>query len=172
MENNNPKEILAFFARGREIGYVLMVNSEIYRYGVKTIKGKRSGTAFVERVAKSLLPLLETIGPAGVVVIERRHTLKGHGALKETVSRIVPRFAQNIYPLLEISLSEAKRSLCGLPKATHLELIETISRRYPLFLPQIRDVKVHQAKYWGKVLMALAMAETSQELIETGKAKV
>jgi hypothetical protein len=66
-----PTNILALFARGREIGFVWLENGLLYRYGVKTIKGKRSGSAFYKRIGKALKRLLENLRPDGIVVIER-----------------------------------------------------------------------------------------------------
>jgi len=155
--NQRPIDMLALFARKREIGFVLFLNGVMYRYGVKTIRGKR-GQVFAKCVEKALFPLLETLGD-GVIVIERRERIGKGSSYKPTIPNILKRFVKDVYPLREISLSEVKQSICDYKKATHQELIETIVQRYPTFLSKIKGVTPEKAKYWEKVLMALALAE-------------
>jgi len=165
--NQRPIDILALFARGREIGFVLINNGTVYRYGVKTTKGnKKRGQVFVKCVEKALFPLLETLGDEGVIVIERRERLGRGGVAKTTIPHILKRFVKDVYPLQEISLSEVKQSICNYKKATHQELIETIVRRYPTFLSKIKGVAHEKARYWEKVLMALALAEVAKNRLK------
>jgi len=167
--NQRPIDILALFARGREIGFVLINNGTVYRYGVKTIKGnKKRGQVFVKCVEKALFPLLENLETDGAVVIEQRERLGRKNASKTTILHILKRFVEDVYPLQEISLSEVKQSICAYKKATHQELIETIVRRYPTFLSKIKGVAREKARYWEKVLMALALAEVAKSRLEAG----
>ena len=154
-----PTNILALFARGREIGFVWLEGGSLYRYGVKTIKGKRRGPAFYKQIGKSLKGLLEKLGPDGMVVIERVNDGGRQGGLAKALPRIVEQFVDNVYPLMSLSLSEVKQSLCGSPEATHIKLMETIAQREQIFLSLLKDGKAQKRNYWKKVLMAMALGE-------------
>jgi len=149
--------ILALFARGREIGFVWIDNGELLRYGVKTIKGKRRGPAFYKQIGKSLKGLLEKLGPDGLVVIERVDDGGRKGGLAKALPRIVEEFVDKVYPLMSLSLAEVKQSLCGCSKATHLALMETIAQREQIFLSLLKDGKAQRRNYWKKVLMAMGL---------------
>jgi hypothetical protein len=153
---------LALFARGREIGFVWLENGLLYRYGVKTIKGKRYGRAFYKRIGKSLKRLLENLCPDGMVVIERVDNQCKLGELAKALPGIVEQFVGDVYPLISLSLVEVKLRLCGSAKATHLDLIEIIAQREPIFLSLIKDGKAQQRNYWKKMLIAMALAEAVQ----------
>ncbi len=47
--------VLSFFARGKEIGFAIIADGELIRYGVKTVSGRRCGATFKRKVEKSLL---------------------------------------------------------------------------------------------------------------------
>jgi hypothetical protein len=61
MTKNKSKltTLISFYARGREIGYVVMDAGQIVRYGIKTIKGQRRGPDFVRRVKDALASILD-----------------------------------------------------------------------------------------------------------------
>ena len=149
--------ILALFARDREIGFVWLENGSLYRYGVKTIKGKRRGPGFYGRIGKAVKGLLEDLGPDGVVVVERVDGGGGgggkQGGLARALPRVVKQFVEDVYPLMSVSLAEVKQSLCGSAKATHLELMEAVAQREQVFL-SLLDGKAQRRNYWKKVLMA------------------
>lgn len=156
---NNPTAILALFARGREIGFVIIENGELWRYGVKTIKGKRRGVAFAKRVESAISPLMEAIGPHGVIVIERTESLKREGALCHILPQLLKGLTNRGYSLHSISLAEVKQRLCDTRKATHRELIEAIAERYPVLRSVMIDAKAQKVKYWEKVFIAMALAD-------------
>ena len=148
-----PTNILSLFARDREIGFVWLENGSLYRYGVKTIKGKRRGPGFYESIGKAVKGLLEGLGPDGLVVIERVDDGRKQGGLTQALPRIVEQFVEDVYPLMSVSLSEVKQSLCGSAKATHLELMEAVAQQEQVFLSLLGG-KAQRRNYWKKVLMA------------------
>ena len=148
-----PTNILALFARDREIGFVWLENGSLYRYGVKTIKGKRRGPGFYGRIGKVVKGLLEGLGPDGLVVIERFDGKGKQGGLAKALPRIVKQFVEDVYPLMSVSLSEVKQSLCGSSGATHLELMEAVAQQEQVFLSLLGG-KAQRRNYWKKVLMA------------------
>ncbi len=89
-----PTFLLALFARRKEIGFALMDNGEIYRYGVKRIRAKGSGYDFAHAVAKSLWPLLELIATEGVVVIEEVSVSRRPPKPKADIPHIVKHFVE------------------------------------------------------------------------------
>jgi len=153
-----PTNTLALFARGREIGFVFIDNGELLRYGVKTIKGKRRGPGFYERIGKAIEGLLENLQANGMVVIERVDSGGKQGGLAKILPHIVEQFVDKVYPLMSLSLAEVKQRLCGSTKATNRALMETIAQREQIFLPLL-DGKAQKRNYWKKVIMAMAMAE-------------
>lgn len=145
--------IVALFARGREIGYAALERGVLTRYGTKSIRGSRCGNAFREQVRVALLSL-------GVVqdvctVTERPSTISKPGALCTEVYRRLKR-RENVRVL---SISEAKRRLCGSGKATHRDLAEVAAERYAILRPHLTD-HPHRIKYWERMFIAVALAET------------
>lgn len=146
------KTIVALFARGREIGFAVLERGELVRYGVKSVKGTRHGSAFNERVKDTLSPLL---APAeALIVTERIPATAKPGALCAAVSRQLER-RSNIRVL---SVAEAKKRLCGNGKATHCDLAEAVAERYPILRPH-RMGNVQRVKYWERVFLAVALAD-------------
>ena len=145
--------ILALFARDREIGFVWLENGSLYRYGVKTIKGKRRGPGFYGRIGKVVKGLLEEMGSDGLVVIERIEDGRKHGGLAKALPRIVEQFVEDVYPLMSVSLAEVKQSLCGSANATNLALMEAVAQQEQVFLSLLGG-KAQKRNYWKKVLMA------------------
>jgi len=154
-----PIKILSLFARGKEIGFVIIEGGEILRYGVKTVKGKRNRPDFAKRVEKTIAPLLEIIDPKGLVVIERCSDVSKRGALCEAIGKISKLWKERGYILRFISLSEAKKRICGSRKATYRELIEVVVEEYPILRILSLNSKLKKTKYWQKVLIAMALAE-------------
>lgn len=68
-ENSSP--ITAFFARGKEIGFVCIKHGDLVDFGVKTITGRRRGLGFAKRVRQTLSCLLDTPEQQGLIVVER-----------------------------------------------------------------------------------------------------
>ena len=166
MNQTTQKQIIALFARGKSIGYVNLVNSEIYKYGVKTIREEKKSAVFFERVANSLEDLLETFVQSGVVVIERVDDLGRYGALTRAIPHVLKHSVHSGHSLMQISLGSVKQSLCDKKNASHQELIESIVHRYPIFLPLVKGVTPHKIKYWEKALMAVGLAEVAKSLVE------
>lgn len=157
----NPSSLVAFFARGREIGFVVMDNGQLFRYGVKTIKGKRRGVVFTKRIENALSPLLKIVRPHTTIVIEKTENLKRPGALCRTLSQIVKQWEKEkqVYGL---SLEEVKLRLCDTRKATHRELMEEVVERHALFKGLMFNGKAGQRRYWEKVILAMALADTAK----------
>ena len=165
--NQTQKTIIALFARSRDIGFVILLHGKLFRYGVRTIRDKRQGPAFFQQVGKSMLWFLEMISPPGVVVIERVEARQHqHGKLTQAIPHVVEQFVEDVYPLKTLSLAEVKQRLCADKNATHDSLIETVTRRYPHFVPYVKGVTRYKAKYWEKVLIALALALVAKNQLE------
>jgi hypothetical protein len=127
-----PTKTLSIFARGKEIGFVILEDGEILKYGAKTVKGKRSRVSFDKRVEKALCPLLKAVRPQGSVALERDLEDSKRGALCRAIGRTSKLWGKKGYPLRFVSLRETKKSLCGKQKATYQELIEEVVRKRPL----------------------------------------
>lgn len=164
----NPSSLVAFFARGREIGFVIMENRELLRYGVKTIKGKRQGAAFAKRVESALSPLLKIVGPHATIVIEKTENLKRPGALCQTLSQIANRWEKE-KQVYRLSLEEVKQHFCGSRKATNQELVQAIAERHPTLMPLITGAKAQKVNYWKKVFMVMALAEVAKNTCDRRK---
>ena len=151
-QNQTAKNIIAIFARGREIGFVVIRGRKLRRWGVKTIRGERRGPAFAKSVEKALSSVLEQVGQTSVVVTERQASPRG--ALGRVIPEVLRRWKKQEIQPRYISLSEVKRTLCANEKATHQELVEAVGEKYPILLAD-----QPQADYWQKVFIAVAMAE-------------
>ena len=146
-----------------------MEDGDIYRYGVKTIRGRRRGSDFQERITNSLLPLFELMGDELTIVIERIDKHAKSRGLKAVMSHALKSVARPSDSVVGTELAEVKRSLCGSEKATHQALVETVANRYPMFWPLITHKKSHTAKYWEKALMAVALALAAFEQLEANR---
>lgn len=170
-----PTNLIALFARGREIGFVIVdAQGEIYRYGVKAIRGcKFSGTkphvagqpdvVLFGKVGKTVLQLLTLVAEPGVIVVERIDAGDRYGVLARAIAPVVERFASSLFPVMPIGLTEVKRSLCDRPKATLKVLMAAVTQRYPVLWPLIHEKRSHQVKYWQKAILAMALAIAAQE---------
>ena len=157
--NREPADIIAFFAHGRSIGYANFSDGMMYRYGVKIIKGNKAGQDFSKRVYQSLSPLLKTIRPGGVIVVERVLHPGMYGVLVATLPKLLQRFALSDYRFVEISLPEVKEDLCGDKRATHRALITAIAQRDATLLEKIKGGPTsRKMAYWTPALMAAALA--------------
>lgn len=162
MKKTKPTTLIGFFTRGREIGYVVMDNGQLVRYGVKTIKGRRQGPDFVRRVEDALASVLNLAGPHATVVIERRKGNSHTGALCRVVQRLLKRRAANrrrCYAVRAVSLKEAKQEVCGDGDVTNRELSEAIIKRHPILWALISSPKVQQVHYRQPILLVTALAE-------------
>jgi hypothetical protein len=153
--------VAAFCARGREIGYVLMTGGRIMRYGVKTIKGKRQGREFYQRVARALMAVLERLTPRCLVVVENMPPRGKPGAVNQAIRMTMQAWEiEKRHRIRAISLKKAKRRICGQPTATHRDLAKRIIIRHPI-LSDLRCVlAAYRPLYWELVCMAAALAET------------
>lgn len=170
--NYMPTNLLALFARRKELGFALMDNGEIYRYGVKRIRAKGSGHVFVEAVVKSFSPLLELMGTEGVVVIEAVSASRKPPKPKADIPHLVKRFVEGIYPVMEIPLSDVKRFWCGEPNITHRALALAIVQRYPVLESVISGAKAYKARYWEKAVIAVGLAEVAKGRLEGEDKKI
>lgn len=168
--NTEPVDIVAFFARGRGIGYASLSDGMMYRYGVKIIKGNKAGQDFSKRVYQSLIPLLKTIRPGGVIVVERVLHPGMYGVLVATLPKLLQRFALSGYRFVEISLPEVKGDLCGDKRATHRALIAAIAQRDATFVDKIKGGKFSRnPEYWTPALVAVALAFVAESQLESRK---
>jgi hypothetical protein len=159
LRNQEPALVATFVARSRSIGYTLGCDGQIDRYGVKTIKGTREGAGFSQRVYQSLIPLLRTIRPGGVIVVERVERPEMYGVLVAVLPQVLQRFATTGYGWLEISLSQVKQRLCNNKRATHQEVIATIAEREAILGDKIKGGQFsRKTAYWTPALMAVALA--------------
>lgn len=156
---NDPTTIISFFARGREIGFVVIEGGQVVRYGVKTIKGKRQGSDSIRSVERALWPLIETLESQGMIVVERHSASSRTGILCQVMGILAKRWKRAGYPTSIVSLETVKRSLCETRKAKHIDILKVMMERYPFFRPLIPQPKAAKAKYWKKVLLALALAD-------------
>ena len=100
----NEGSIIAFFSRNGEIGYVIIREGELRRWGVKTIKGKRSGDAFVRKVEKALSAVI-SLAEQGVIVTERIRGTPHQGALSRVMPKVLKPWRKSGYLLYRLSLS-------------------------------------------------------------------
>lgn len=164
----NPTPIIAFFARGREIGFVILEAGHIIRYGIKTVRGKRGGPTFIERIEEALAPLLEMSGPQGMIVTERPSVLSRTGALCQVMSTLADGWKQHGYPVHLLSLEEAKRRLCNSRDATHRDLIQATVEQYPMLRSLVARPNGQQTKYWEKVFLAAALVDVAKRRADYG----
>lgn len=157
-----PTSIIAFFARGREIGFVILENGKIVRYGVKTIRGQKQGSDLIRRVERILAPVLAMAGPHSVVVIERDADSSRKGSLCRAVHHLSERWRRQGYRVLSVPWKEVKEKLCERSRATHREIIQVVVQRHTLLWPLVRRSTV-QAGYWKKVLLAAALADVAHQ---------
>ena len=155
----NKSTIIALFARGREIGFVVMHRGKIVRYGVKTITGRRRGRTFVEGIEKALADVLSLAGPQGVIVAETHKLAHHQGALCRVLADIFKRWERRGLGVCYLSLEEVKESLCRNQKATHSELVEAVADRYPPLQSLITGATIEGQKYWQKGFVAMGLAE-------------
>lgn len=158
-----PASLIALFTRGREIGFVILENGQVVRYGVKTIKGKKQGPGLIRRVERILAPVLVMAGLHSVIVIERDANLSRKGALCQVVHRLSEQWRCRGYRVSSVSWKEVKEKLCEHSKTTHQEVIQAVVQRQPLLWLLVRHSTVQQASYWKKVLLAAALAEAAHQ---------
>lgn len=152
--------IAAFCARNREIGYVLMSEGRIIRYGVKTIKGKRSGAEFNRHVARGLLSLFERITPRRLVVVEDVSHRTKPGAVNQKIQNLRKTWTRTgSYQVKTISLQELKHRLCNDHTVSHRDLVAAVVTRYPLLAGLRVDCAIYRPLYWELVCMAIGMAD-------------
>ena len=158
---NVPTTIIAFFARGREIGFVILEEQELVRYGVKTIKGNRQGSAFPTRVETALASFCAMGGSSRIVVVERPSRSSRTGALCNVIGDLTTHWKRTGFPVYTLSLNEAKRRICGDPKATHRAVLQRMIERYPRLWPVVTLRKAQNATYWEKVGLVMALADVA-----------
>ena len=154
---------IAFFARGREIGYVRLTNGQLVRYGVKTIKGPRRGSAFTQRVEQVLSSVMDRGEVPAEIVVERRGTGSKHGALCRTISTLAKHWKRGRYRVCSLSLDEVKDKLCDDATVTQHTLAEAIVQRYPMLCTLRNQTTDQKTKYWANVCIALALADVAEK---------
>ncbi|MDA1193011.1 MAG: hypothetical protein O3A46_15155 [Candidatus Poribacteria bacterium] len=144
---------IGLFARGKEIGFAVVVNGEMTRYGVKTVTGKRTGADFRHRIASILDALTEAESSSWIILPDKASP----GALSRTVLRWAeaPRNAGHVR---RVSMNDVKRLICGDPGATHRALSQTVVATYPILAAA--SAKRDQPK--RRVLIAVALAHVGQ----------
>lgn len=155
MKTTPPKVILGLFARGREIGYALLVadTGELVRFGVKTIRGRRKGKEFVRAVEKALAPLIPTAD--WVVMEDTRLVRQKLGGLCRELTTLAERWKQDKICFRRVALSNAKQFFCADKQTSQRELTSRAEERFPLFIRK-------RASASPKVfLLATALAKTS-----------
>jgi len=158
----SPTSLIALYTRGREIGFVILENGKIVRYGVKTIKGKKQRPDLTERIDHILTPVLAIAGPS-VIVIERDATLSRKGALCKAIHHLAGQWRRRGYQIRPVSWEEVVRTLCEGRRATQREVAQAILEQHPLLWPLVRQSTAYRAKYWKKVLLAAALAEVTHQ---------
>jgi len=167
MMPDNPATLIAFLARGREIGFVVLYEGTVLRYGVKTIKGrKRAGPGFTRRVEQTLAPLLRTVGRNAVVVIEQDAAPSKKGALCRTLNSLSERWKEQGRRVCALSWEEVKRGLSRSEWMTQDEIAQVVVERQPLLWPLVTPLKAQRMRYWKKVLLAAALAEVTYRRLE------
>lgn len=167
MAQDTPTTFVAFLARGREIGFVVLHQGILIRYGIKTIKGrKQGGPAFIRRVEQVLTPVLTMAGHHGVIVVERDADRAQIGALCRAVHRLPERWGQRDLRVCAVSWEEVKMELCRYRQATQGEVTQVVVERQPLLWPLFMPLKAQRMKYWKKVFLAAAMAEVANRQME------
>ena len=151
--------ITAFFARGKEVGFVCIKRGDLIDFGVKTIPGRRRGTTFMKRVEVALSPLLNTPERRSIIVVERMSKVSHTGGLCQALYQIAQHWKEAGYSVRFHSLAEVKQRLCDTSNVTHRELMEQVVERYAMLKGLVSDGKADKARYWEKVLMAMALAE-------------
>lgn len=161
-----PTSIIVFFARGREIGFVLLDSGQILRYGVKTIKGKKRAPDLIQRVEDILAPALAAIGTHGVIVVERLNNHSPKGALCQVLHGLSKRWREQGYQVFPVSWKEVQQKLCEGEKGTRREIIQAMVERQPLLWSLFSRSTGQRAIYWKKVLLAAALAEAAKQGLE------
>lgn len=151
--------VVAFVARGREIGYVFMRQRRIIRYGVKTVRGKRIGRDLSHEVSTLVLDTLARLASHGLLVLEDISHRQNSGAVNQALREMATRWDTHDYKIVRISLQAAKERLCGDPPTTHKALTEEIVSRYPLLDRLPRGFTIYHPPYWELVLLAVALGE-------------
>ncbi len=167
MQQHNPTTLIAFLARGREIGFVVLNNGTVVRYGVKTIKGrKRAGPGFTRRVEQTLTPVLAMAGPGAVIVIEQDATPSQKGALCQALNSLWPRWKEQGYRAYALPWEGIRWALGGSRRMTQDDIVQVVVKRQPLLWPLVTPLKAQRMKYWKKVLLAAALAEVTYRRLE------
>jgi len=156
---HTPSAVLGLFARRKEIGYAIMREGVLYRYGVMRIRAKGNGHEFAKAVLRSLCKLLTCIGSDGLIVLEQLSPSPKAPKPKADIPHIVKHFVEGVYGLVEIPLAEVKQHWCDDPNGTHDALAEAILPRYPVFSRHLQDAKRYKANYWEKAIIAVGLAE-------------
>ena len=152
--------IAALCARGREIGYVLMVDGRIIRYGVKTIKGKRRGVVFLRQVARILMGVLDRLTPQYMVVVEDVSHRTKPGAVNQEIAKLKKEWMDTgSCQVRTISLKDVKYRLCDDHSVSHRALVEMVLARYPLVACLRVDFAIYRPLYWELVCLAIGMAD-------------
>ncbi|MBI3232087.1 MAG: hypothetical protein HYZ51_03350 [Candidatus Doudnabacteria bacterium] len=161
--------IVAFFARGREIGFVLMDSGQILRYGVKTVKGKKLESNLIQRVENVLATAITSIGTHGAIVVERNNPRSSKGVLCQALHSLSKRLKRQGYQVLLVSWKEAQQRLCEDEKGTQREIIQAMVERQPLLWSLFSRSTDQRATYWKKVLLAGALVEVAWQKLEREK---
>jgi hypothetical protein len=167
MTQNNPTTLIAFLARGREIGFVVLYEGTVLRYGIKTIKGrKQAGAGLTRRVEQILDTLLRTAGRNAVVVVEQDAALSKKGALCQTLNSLAERWKEQGRRVCALSWEEVKRRLSRSEWMTQDEIARVVVERQPLLWSLDTPRQAQRMRYWKKVLLAAALAEVTYRRLE------
>lgn len=122
--------LIALFARNRELAYAVFDGTELIRFGIKTIRGRRRGRGFEEAIRRAVAAILRDVDEP-LVVLERADDRRRQGGLPRALPSVI---ASVIAPrrIRTVRLSDAKRRFCDHPDTTRGELCETISDRHPV----------------------------------------
>ena len=141
-----------------------MQEGRIVWYGVKTIKGKRSGAEFTRHVTRVLLSLFERLTPRCLVVVEdvaHRTTL---GAVNQEIQKLGKKWTcTGSCHVKTISLQDVKHRICNDHTVSHRILMEAVVTRYPLLAGLQRDFAIYRPFYWELVCMAVGMADAAEK---------
>lgn len=157
---NYKGTMIALMARGGEIAYVVMRHGEIWRWGIKTIRCRRSGRVFTQRVERALFSILELGGKPPVVVVEKQ--VSPRGGLCRAIPNLLKRWEKDSSDSLRyLSIQAVKQRVCGNCQATHRELVEAVAKKHPILWSLTTGEKA-KTKYWEKVFIAVAMGQVIQ----------
>ncbi|MDA1190059.1 MAG: hypothetical protein O3A46_00065 [Candidatus Poribacteria bacterium] len=153
--------IVGLFARGRETGFAVFERDGLVRFGVRTVRGRKTPPLLQRIVPRLVSESIPDVGHVTVAAEAVDDDPASSGVLRRTLDEAIrPELLPGVR-ITRVSLSEAKRVLCGDSDATHINLLEATQTRFPLLRQPTRRAPLNGLPEGWTAAFAVALAVTA-----------